>query len=154
MIATWKDSWPLCFAGEREDGTPRVEIWCSSRSGTGDLDFVVHVHGELCTSTAAGVLPALESLAGSASAVALDLSEISFIDASGLMVLDRVIACFARSGTTCSLTRTGPTFDRYAARCSWHFGNRQPGPAAPCPSTARADRSSQPASLFAGGGLL
>ena len=103
MSVGTREPWPLCFAGEGDDGTPLAEVWCLSWPGTGNLDYSVVVVGELSERTAPLISPALGSLPDG-SRVALDLRDITSMDSSGLVVLDETIARYTNSGGLCTIT--------------------------------------------------
>ena len=104
--------WPLCFAGEGDDGLPLTEVWCSSWPGTGSADYSVAIRGELCEHSAARLAPALASLESTAPNVVLDLTDVSVVDHAGLALIHETIARYVVAGGTCTITATSPTYDR------------------------------------------
>jgi anti-anti-sigma factor len=115
-VATADDWWPLCrVAGfdtepdprsadgadpalpstdDAEPGLPLAEVWACGWPepdvglGRARLAFV----GELCLVTAPRLWDALEWISGTAPCVDIDLSGVSFIDASGVALLLRLRA--------------------------------------------------------------
>ncbi len=108
------EPWPLCFAGQHDDGAPLAEVWCSRWPETGNIDYSISIRGELSERSAVGIAPALASLESVAAIVTLDLSEVCSIDADGLALIHEMIARIARSGGRCTITTTSEAYDRAA----------------------------------------
>ena len=86
---------------------PHFELSSETRDGTIHL---IHVKGEIHVSTAPEFAARLdEAIAGDTTAVVLDLTEVEFIDSTGLTVLLNGLRSVTLRGGTLALAISNPT---------------------------------------------